>query len=237
MSLLERKEIEAVYKIIEDNYNKHLKKVGVKLPALYDGSRNYTRNGLVLVYLANGYPNTKVVTKDELTDYLSNFYDRVVDVQQARHLGAQEGFYIVSGQRNDFTQVKLRRGEYKLVTLEKPYPGFKQDRRIFELDSFEEIKEAYGYRCATCGSQEGKNHLNWPNTKTTLQAGHMNPRKPLVKGNIIPQCSQCNRGDRNRWVYDEKGRVIALSNPTAILMSDLDVQKTVYEILKEKFGK
>lgn len=178
-----------------------------------------------------------MVSKDDLTDYFGHFFERVVDVQQARHLGAQHGFFIVSGQRNDITQVKLKRGEYKLVTLEKPYPGFKQDRRIFGLDSFEESKKIYGYRCATCGSVEGESHLNWPNTKTEITAGHMNPDKPLVKGNIIPQCSQCNRGDRDRWVYDEKGRVVALSNPTAINMSVDQVQKEVYLISKEKFAK
>lgn len=237
MSLKERKTIEGTYKIIEENYNKYLKKHGINLPALYDARGQYTRNGLVLVYLAYGYPNTKIVTKNELTDYLLNFFDKVVDVQQARHLGAQHGFYIISGQRNDITQDKLKRGEYKLVSLEKAYPGFKQDRRVFELDSFEEIKKHYGNRCATCGSVEGQKHLNWPNTITKLTAGHMNPNKPLVKGNIIPQCSQCNRGDRNRWEYDEKGRVVALANPTAINMSDIEVQRDVYRILKDKFDK
>ena len=199
------------------------------------GTEIIRRNGLVLVYLAYGYPNTRIVTKDKLTEYLGHFFDKVIDVQQARHLGAQNGFYIISGQRNDYSQIKLKRGEYQLISLEKAYPGYKQDRRIFEIDSFEELKKAYNYRCATCGSKEGEPHFNWPNTITELQAGHMDPRLPLIKGNIIPQCSKCNRGDRNRWKYDEKGRVIAVANPTAINMSDIDVQRGVFEILKEKF--
>lgn len=234
MNILEKTTIDSTYALIKQYHKKFLEPLGIKLPALYSKGA-YTRNGLVLVYLAQGYPDTKIVTKNELTEYLSEFFDSVADVQQARHLGAQHGFYIISGQRNDYTQENLNRGEYKLVSLEEAYPGFKKDRRIFELDSFEQIKEAYDNRCATCGSKEDEPHLNWPNTKTSLTAGHMNPRKPLIKGNIIPQCSQCNKADRDRWVYDEKGRVVALSNPTAILMSDLEVQKVVYKILKDKF--
>ena len=64
----------------------------------------------------------------------------------------------------------------------------------------------------------------------------MNPAKPLVKGNIIPQCQVCNRADRNRWVYDERGRVIALADPRFIRNSSIEVQKEVYKILKSKYG-
>ena len=39
---------------------------------------------------------------------------------------------------------------------------------------------------ATCGSEEGKPHKHWENTKTVLQKGHMNPLMPLEEGNIIP---------------------------------------------------
>jgi hypothetical protein len=53
----------------------------------------------------------------------------------------------------------------------------------------------------------------------------MDPNKPLIAGNIIPQCQKCNRGDRNRWVYDEKGRVIKLANPQVIKTCDKEVRK------------
>ncbi len=39
----------------------------------------------------------------------------------------------------------------------------------------------------------------------------MNPARPLEEGNIIPQCQICNRPDRNRWVFDKTGRVIAVA--------------------------
>ena len=52
----------------------------------------------------------------------------------------------------------------------------------------------------------------------------MNPKKPLVAGNIIPQCQKCNQADRDRWVYDEKGRVVKVANPSVINMCDEEVQ-------------
>lgn len=48
--------------------------------------------------------------------------------------------------------------------------------------------------------------------KVKLQKGHMNPSEPLAAGNIIPQCQICNRGDRNRWIYDKTGRVIEVAD-------------------------
>jgi predicted restriction endonuclease len=159
-------------------------------------------------------------------------------VQQARHLGAQKGWYILSGGRRDINEEKIPRGSYKLVTLEKPYPGFNLDRRRtnFDKKDFEKLKKEYNYRCATCGSKEGEPHYHWPNTITTLQPGHMDPNKPLELGNIIPQCAKCNRPDRNRWIYDNKGRVISIANPNVIDTCSDEVQKAIYKILYLKFG-
>ncbi|MDP2939480.1 MAG: hypothetical protein Q8O13_05340 [Candidatus Omnitrophota bacterium] len=63
----------------------------------------------------------------------------------------------------------------------------------------------------------------------------MDPNKPLVAGNIIPQCQKCNRDDRNRWIYDDKGRVIKLANPQVIKSCDREVKKAVYRILFHEF--
>ena len=65
---------------------------------------------------------------------------------------------------------------------------------------------------ATCGSKEGEYHNIRKNEITKLQAGHMNPSKPLELGNIIPQCQVCNRPDRDRWIYDKTGRVIEIAD-------------------------
>lgn len=233
--ILNKKSIENTYKTIRQFHKKFLKQYGVKLPNLYDSKGKFTKDALVLVYLAYNYPNTQKVSKEVLTKFIRSYYPNTNDVQQARHLGAQAGWWIVAGGRDNIV-LDIERGSYQLYTLEQPYPGFKKGHRIAETDNWEDIKEEYDYRCATCGSEEDKPHLHWPATKTILQKAHMDPNKPLVAGNIIPQCQKCNRGDRNRWVYDTKGRVIRLANPQVIKSCDREVRKKVYNILYDEFG-
>ena len=103
------------------------------------------------------------------------------------------------------------------------------------MGNWDEIKERYNFRCVTCGSQEGKPHFQWSATKTVLQKAHMNPNEPLVVGNIIPQCQKCNRADRNRWVYDDKGRVVKLADANFVKNFDKDVRKKIYKILYKEF--
>ncbi|PKP59803.1 MAG: hypothetical protein CVT88_04565 [Candidatus Altiarchaeales archaeon HGW-Altiarchaeales-1] len=228
------KKIKEQYNLIKEYHEKYLKQFGVKLPKLYDSHGNFTKDALVLVYIAYHYPNTRKVSKEELTKFIRNYYPNTNDVQQARHLGAQAGWWIVAGGRDNIV-LKIERGSYQLYTLEQPYPGFKKGHRISETDNWDEIKEKYNFRCATCGSQEGKHHFHWPATKTILQKAHMDPNKPLIAGNIIPQCQKCNRADRNRWVYDEKGRVIKLADCSFVRNFDKDVRIKIYRILYEEF--
>lgn len=204
------------------------------MPNLYNGNKKFTKDALVLVYLSCGYPQTRKVSKEELTKFIRSHYPDTNDVQQTRHLGAQAGWWIVAGGRDNIV-LQVERGFYQLYTLEQPYPGFKKGHRISNTDDWETIKEKYNFRCATCGSLENKSHFHWPATKTILQKAHMDPNKPLINGNIIPQCQKCNRGDRNRWVYDDKGRVIKLANPHVIKFCDKEIRKSVYKILKKEF--
>lgn len=229
-------EINKIYKYISEMHDKYLKTFGVVLPNLKKKGK-YTKDALTLVYLAQGYPDTKVISKKELTEFIQQFYPDVLDVQQARHLGAQKGWYILSGTRKDNTSEAIKSGEYKLESLEKCYPGFSAERRVETAgdDYWEDLKKKYDYRCACCGSREGEPHRYWKSTITILQKGHKDPRRPLEPGNIIPQCEKCNRPDRNYWVYDDKGRVTALSNERIIDRSSQDVQKAVYIRLYKKF--
>jgi hypothetical protein len=227
-------EIKDQYDLIKKHYEKYLKKFGVKLPQLFDNKGQFTKNALVLIYLSFGYPKTKVITKTELTRFIRNYFPEVNDVQQARHLGAQDGWWIVAGGRDNIV-ADLKTGEYQLYTLEQPYPSFKKGHRIIDTGDWNKLKEQYGFRCATCGSREGEPQFHWPGTKTKLQKSHKDPNKPLVAGNIIPQCQKCNRADRNRWVYDEKGRVIKLANPRFVKNFDKDVRWKIYKILFNEF--
>ena len=229
---LSEKEIKESYEMIQSYYDKYLKRYGVKLPRL-KGTKEFTKDALVLIYLAQGYPKTRSVTKGELTEFIRSFYPSTNDVQQAMHLGAQKGWFIVAGGR-DNRDVDLQRGEYQLITLEKPYPAF-HGHRVEETDIWESLKEQYGYRCVTCGSEEGKPNIHYPNTITKLQKSHKDPNRPLTPGNIIPQCQKCNRADRNNWVYNETGRVIKLANPIVIKRSDKEIRWKVYRLLYEEF--
>ncbi|KKU86819.1 MAG: hypothetical protein UY15_C0002G0025 [Parcubacteria group bacterium GW2011_GWA2_47_9] len=214
--ILNKKSIESIYKTIREFHEKYLKQFGVKLPKLYASKGKFTKDALVLTYLAYDYPNTRKVSKEELTKFVRSYYPNTNDVQQARHLGAQAGWWIVAGGRDNIV-LRIERGSYQLYTLEQPYPGFKKGHRIADTDDWEKIKEKYNYRCATCGSQENKPHF-------------------LVTGNIIPQCQKCNRGDRNRWVYDEKGRVIKLADANFVKNFDKDVKEKIYRILYQEFN-
>ena len=233
------KEIQAIYDSIKRYHEKYLAFHGVILPKLQNGKKEYTKDALTLVLLAQNYPNTRVVSKNELTNFIKEFYPDVLDVQQARHLGAQKGWYILSGTRNDNASINLNAGDYKLKTLEEPYPGFTAARREEPVDGdyWESLKREYEYRCACCGSKEGEPHRYWKNTTTKLQKGHMDPSKPLEPGNIIPQCEKCNRPDRNYWVYDAKGRVIRIANAKIVDQCSKKLQQEIYDRLKIILGK
>ena len=235
---MKEKEIADIYKMLSEYYEKHLRDKGVNLPRLRKNGQ-FTKDALALVYLARNYPKTQIVSKQELTDFIRKFYPDVNDVQQARHLAAQKGWYILSGTRGDNNSLNISQGNYKLISLEESYPGFTHERRLFLEDDnyFEELKASYDYRCATCGSKEGEPHRYWKNTTTVLQKGHKNPAKPLENGNIIPQCEKCNRADRNYWIYDDKGRVIGIANEKVIDGCSKSMQEKIYERLKQILNK
>lgn len=230
---LSKTEIKKQYKIIKSYHERFLKQLDVKLPKLKNSEGNYTKDALVLVYLSMGYPKTEAISKTELTKFIRTFYPEVNDVQQARHLGAQKGWWIVAGGRDNIV-LNVKMGYYQLHSLQEPYPAF-HGHRVSNTDNWDELKKEYGYRCATCGSVENQPNLNWPATKTKLQKSHMDPNKPLVAGNMIPQCQKCNRADRNRWVYDQRGRVIKLAKASFVKNFDKSVRQNIYKILSKEF--
>ena len=230
-------------KFIQDKYNEikekwevHLKDKGVKLSSLKKNNGSYTLNALVLIYL---YVNIKKsISKEEITIFLQNLGYQVNDMQQARHLSQQDGWYIISGQRGDSECKKynVSAGEYMLLTLEEPYPQFSDRRRAetYSLNSWEDLKRHYGNRCVSCGSEEGKKNLLYPNSLTRLEKGHKDPRQPLTLDNIIPQCQFCNGASQNLFVFDNKGKVIKISDPRFVLKSDEDVQIAMLKLLMEE---
>ncbi len=238
-------EIKQIWSVITDHYNRYLKKQGVKsINLVKDGK--YTKDALVLIYLAQGYPNTRWITKDELTQFIRLYYPDTNDVQQARHLGPQKGYHVLStvrGNHRETLPIDLRgKSAYKLETLEECHPNYSGTRRVSQSADFESIKVKYHYRCATCGSEQGKPNLRYPGSTTELQMGHRNPHLPLEEDNIIPQCQFCNRADRNWWIYDERGRVVGVASSRPVIrsiekgyISDEEIRR-IYEHIKKRLG-
>jgi len=221
----------ATYNLLKQYHTLYLANSGVVLPGL-KVKNQYTKNALVLIYLAQDYPNTHLVTKDELTEFVRSFYPKTNDVQQARHLGAQDGWFILSGTRGE---TEIPASTYKLVTLEKSYPNFTKERRSCSIndEEWESLKKQYSYKCACCGSEEGKPHRYHPTITTQLQKGHMDPTKPLEVGNIIPQCQICNRPDRNWWKYDKNGRVVGIASVDVVKRCGKVLQQQILKFLIE----
>jgi len=229
-------EISEIYSKIKRSWKENLEKYGVILPKLKNKT-NYVKDSLVLIYLYNNIG--KAVSKTELTSFIKQYYPDTNDVQQARHLGQQKGWFILSGTRGDIEAKEhgIKAGEYMLVTLETHYPDFTKLRGIYEGDKdlWGQVKETYNYRCATCGSEEGKPNINYQNSITKLQKGHKDPSKSLTENNIIPQCEKCNRPDRNYFIYDNKGRVVKIADSSFILKSSDSVQIETLKHLLKKF--
>ncbi len=224
--------INDLYNKIYNQYNCHLKQYNVKMPKLYLKG-NYTLNSLVLIYLYSKVG--QIVSKQELTDFLRTMGFEVNDVQQARHLAQQSGWYILSGTRGDYEckQLGIKSGEYMLKTIEKPYPSYKKLKRTDSLNanSWDELKKIYNYRCVTCGSKENEPNFLYPSSSTMLQKGHKDPSQPLTLENTIPQCQFCNRASRDYFVFDNKGRVEKISDPRFVLKSKKEVQLAMLKLL------
>ena len=228
-------EIKDTYDLIKGYHEKFLANSGVHLPKLKNNDGTYVKYALILVYLAQGYPKTKQVSKKELTTFMRCYHPEVADVQQARHLGNKLGWYVLSGTRHDIFSFELDDGYYQLKTLEEPYDKFKAERRkeLINDDDWESLKKRYDYRCACCGSKEGEPHRYWKNTKTKLEKGHMNPNEGLTQDNIIPQCEKCNRTAKNYWIFDEYGRVTKIANATVIDKCSKKLKEEIFANCKQ----
>ena len=206
---LSKKEIPKIYERVQSQHEAHLEKLGVKLPKLYKtkDEKEFNIDAIVLCALAK-YQG-RGVSKSTLTKIVRVFYPETNDVQQARHLGRQQGWNIASARRGD-SRVTLAAGEYCLVNLIEPYPefnGINGPRSARGGDNFEELKSKFDSRCATCGSLEGDANFLNSAIKTKLQPGHMDPNFPLSIENMIPQCAECNRAYIDKFIFDGNGRV------------------------------
>jgi len=194
------------YKYITYYFNKYLKKYGCKLP-----SKN-SLFGKALEYL---YINIKKETNiGDIRNYvMKNFENqKVSDSLQIRHLGLQYGFNLLKGNdiKPNSNGIKIKKSNYCLLNLSNKYTNFYKDKRIEKLDyeNWYQLKKEYNFSCATCGNKEDLPSRYNNNELTTLQQGHMDPRKSLTLDNTIPQCKYCNQQYKNKAIFNKRGIVI-----------------------------
>lgn len=169
---------------LQENWEKHLKNKGVKIPRADTWSR------MSLEFLFKN--QNRWVSKQKIIEGIG--YDGS-DLQAPRHLSAN-GWYL----EQDY------KGNYKLVNVNKPFPKWIPDKRNTDLsiNSWKELKQKYKNKCATCGSEEGKPH-NHTNKITKLEKGHKDPEKYLNIKNTIPQCNYCNKRFKDTYKFDNYG--------------------------------
>lgn len=183
-----------MYATLKSNHELYLKKYGVKLPG------ENSKLGISLTYLYEKIGTA--VHIDEIKEFVIQTGKKLTgtDPLQIRHLSTQLGWYIEKD------------GKYKhrLVTIDKPLPGFIAEKRLTKLneENWLKLKLEYNNTCVNCGSKEGE-PMRWKSTAlTSLQQGHMDPRKDLTYDNCIPQCGFCNQQYKSKAIFNKRGIVI-----------------------------
>jgi hypothetical protein len=169
---------------------------------------------------------------NDAVDWCNRLGCAVRDPQILRHMSNGYGYNARgrSGLLPNGTKVKM--GEYALVNMTEIAPGWKGHRQnLLQKGDWTDIKAAYNYRCVCCGSREGQANHRKPGTMTVLEQGHMDPKKPLGPGNIIPQCQICNKPYRDNVVFTSEGYVWALGNTVLVERSSEDVQLEILQYL------
>ncbi|CAG8471948.1 14319_t:CDS:2, partial [Cetraspora pellucida] len=163
---------------------------GVKLPEW----RSAKSLWLVYLYKFRSYQ----VHKDTISDFVRNLKKIGRDQQQ-----------------------KVANGYHVLFDIKNPKPTFlykilKREGRL-SAKCWEELKIVYDNRCVNCGALENHHHPRFRDTIVVLQKGHIDPNKPEVLENIIPQCQICNQTYKDNFVYDENGYIKAINNENFVL--------------------
>jgi hypothetical protein len=195
--------LQDVYAMLEYAHATHLKVHGVILPGRGSGL------GLALCCLAEHLAMSLSI--ETIRAYVTS--RGVVlsggDSLQVRHLATQKGWNMLKGGQTTPDGKTIPKSHFMLLTLETPHPDFKRQSRTSTLtdEEWAVIKTQYDNTCVNCGSVEGQ-PLRWDRyTPTVLQKGHMDPRKALASGNVIPQCRFCNQQYKDKAVFNERGYV------------------------------
>jgi len=198
---------EELRKNLEDNYldilnnmkddfeDSHAQNEGVKLP------RDGTKKSKTLAYLWQ-HKGEKVEKK-----ILDNLFSRGIDNQNARHLGRQDGFYILQW-GDKYNGDKLQSGIYVFTSFNAIHYAWNLDRRRSDPNiNWDQLKLLYRNKCAHCGNIEGESCKFDEDRIAVLERGHKNPDLPLNTENIIPLCRYCNRHYQNKVNFNNQGLI------------------------------
>ena len=178
---------------LQKEWEVNLKDKGVKL--------NFKEDSLAYRCLLVLYENLgQWVTKSDLVEIIGYQGN---DLQTPRHLWNTHGWYVESNKKGGGNLA------YRLVTVKEPSPNWVPVKRTqgLNVSDWESLKLEYDNCCASCGTKEGEPHRYFKRD-VVLEKGHMDPRKDMSVGNIIPQCNYCNKHYGNDYVFDRLGRVI-----------------------------
>lgn len=223
-------DVQTTYDLLVQEHSNDLVQYGVKLPPLKTRG-GYNNKALQLVFLRINLG--ALTSKDDIAEFVRLFVPDAAFDQQPRHLWGSEGGWNVKGsgrKKHTFGGKRVPNGYYVLVSTTDPSPEFllKRMKRlgIVQAKDWDTLLEAYDHRCATCGEK----------AKGSLDKGHMDPRKPLEMGNIIPMCADCNNWALDKFVFDTRGRVVGLASTELVVASDADIQYQILLALQQRFG-
>ena len=211
---------------VESIWKGHLQRFDVKLP-----EAGTLRRIMLAILLAvkDRFGPEAWIHKDDISELIRRESPEAGRDQQVRHL-----------KRDGWNLETKHPGFHRIADPYKPSSEWGSEsvrRNALSKGNFEDIKKAYNLSCATCGAREGEPDPRYGSGDIVqLQQGHMDPEKPLGRGNTIPQCQFCNRAYKNFFTFDDKGRVHAVAFEQPVKRASTAVQKRIYKWLMEKFG-
>lgn len=216
-------ELQKAWDDLRDIHTEYLQRHSVKIPNTLQYNQWAKSIWLAVLHF---YKNTPV-HKDLISEICQRDHPNLGKDQQVRHL-KRDGWKLTGS--HGFHQLD----PYQ-PSLEWINKSARREGRL-RATSFDEIKNLYGSKCATCGAKEGRPDTRYGQDIVTLQQGHLDPSKPTEQDNIIPQCQFCNRAYRRDFVFDEKGRVHAVADIGPVQRATLDVKKKILKWLNNHFS-
>ena len=218
-------ELQKAWEDIQEIHKEHLAVHDVKIPHASQYNERQKAMWLAMLYLNR----KREVHKDEMSTLARRDMPHLGADQQVRHL------------KRDGWALSGKRGYHRLDPFTAS-PEFirlsARRRRRLSAEDFEQLKKAFGGRCATCGARESQPDPRYGGDPVVLQPGHKNPAEAGDDpANILPQCQFCNRGYKDDFVFDDKGRVRAIAGIGPVKRATGEVQRRVYSWLKERFPK